>query len=235
MYSFVKNLKLHIEYTQFLLCTLTSASLHFYIRYRQCSACVISLSFNAALQMGSATHYNDVIMGAMASQITSLRIVYSSVYSGAKQWKHQSSASLAYVRGFHRWPVNSPHKWPVTRKMFPFDDVIMFVQHHGEQSSLNPLYITCISHHCDIIADTKLPALVFLLCISDCKYNMFLSYLMSLFRNKQVEHSLVVRNVYCVKICYIQIFNVVWTIEISKGISPATLSNCLAMEIFSKL
>ena len=38
---------------------------------------------------------------------------------------HQSSASLAFVRGIHRWPVNSPHKLPVTRKMFPFDDVIM--------------------------------------------------------------------------------------------------------------
>ena len=37
----------------------------------------------------------------------------------------QSSASLAFVRGIHRWPVNSPYKWPVTRKMFPFDDVIM--------------------------------------------------------------------------------------------------------------
>ena len=39
--------------------------------------------------------------------------------------KHQSSASLVFVWGIHRWPVNSPHKWPVTRKMFPFDDVIM--------------------------------------------------------------------------------------------------------------
>ena len=66
-----------------------------------------------------------VIMGAIASQITSLTIVYSTVYSGADQRKHQSSASLAFVRGIHRGPVNSPHKWPVTRKMFPFDDVIM--------------------------------------------------------------------------------------------------------------
>ena len=41
------------------------------------------------------------------------------------QRKHQSSASLAFVRGIHRWPVNSLHKGPVTRKMFPFDDVIM--------------------------------------------------------------------------------------------------------------
>ena len=64
-------------------------------------------------------------MGAIASQITSLTIVYSTVYSDAEQRKHQSSASLAFVWGIHRWPVNSPHKWPVTRKMFPFDDVIM--------------------------------------------------------------------------------------------------------------
>ena len=70
-------------------------------------------------------HYNDVIMSAMASQITSLTIIYSTVYSGTDERKHQSSVSLAFVRGIHRWPVNSPHKGPVTRKMFPFDDVIM--------------------------------------------------------------------------------------------------------------
>ena len=63
--------------------------------------------------------------GAMASQITSLTIVYSTIYSGADQRKHQGSASLAFVRGIHRPPVNSPHKWPVTLKMFPLDDVIM--------------------------------------------------------------------------------------------------------------
>ena len=70
-------------------------------------------------------HYNDVIMGAMAYLITSLTIICSAVYSGADQRKHQSSASLAFVRGIHRWPVNSPHKGPVTRKIVPFDDVIM--------------------------------------------------------------------------------------------------------------
>ena len=69
-------------------------------------------------------HYNDVIMSAMASQITSLTIVYWTVYSGADQGKYQSLASLSFVRGIHRWPVNSPYKRPVTRKMFPFDDVI---------------------------------------------------------------------------------------------------------------
>ena len=72
-------------------------------------------------------NYNDVIMSAMTSQSTSLTIVYSSVYSGADQGKHQSSASLAFVRGIHRWPMNSPHKGPVTLKMLPFDDVIMSI------------------------------------------------------------------------------------------------------------
>ena len=66
-------------------------------------------------------HHSDVIMSVIASQITSVSIVCS----GADQRKHQSSASLAFARGIHRWPVDSPHKEPVTRKMFPFDGVIM--------------------------------------------------------------------------------------------------------------
>ena len=70
-------------------------------------------------------------MGAIASQITSLAIVYSTVYSDADQRKHRSSASLAFVWGIHRGPVNSPHKWPVTRKMFPFDDVILDILYGG--------------------------------------------------------------------------------------------------------
>ena len=77
--------------------------------------------------MWNGLNHNDVIMGAMASQIDCLlkSIVYSSVYSSADQRKHQSSASLALVRGIHLSPINSPHKGPVTRKMFPLDDVIM--------------------------------------------------------------------------------------------------------------
>ena len=63
-------------------------------------------------------HYSDDIMGEMASQITSLAIVYSTVYSGGDQRKHQSSASLAFMLGIPQGPVNSPHKWPVTRKIF---------------------------------------------------------------------------------------------------------------------
>ena len=65
-------------------------------------------------------HYDDVMMGAMASQVTSLTIVYSTVYPDADQRKHQSCSSLAFVREIRRGPVNSPHKWPVTRKIFPF-------------------------------------------------------------------------------------------------------------------
>ena len=70
-------------------------------------------------------HYCDVIINTIASQITSLTIVCLTVNSGIDQSKHQSSASLAFVKGIHRRPVNSPYKGPVMRKMFPFDDVIM--------------------------------------------------------------------------------------------------------------
>ena len=73
----------------------------------------------------SSLHYNDIIMSAMVSGITSLMIVYSTVCSSSDQRKHQSSTTLAYVRGIHQWLVNSPHKGSVTRKMFPFDDLIM--------------------------------------------------------------------------------------------------------------
>ena len=71
-------------------------------------------------------------MGMIASQITNLTIVYSTIYSDPDQRKHQSFASLAFVQGIHRGPVNSPDKCPVTRKMFPFDDVIMCTEHCSE-------------------------------------------------------------------------------------------------------
>ena len=64
-------------------------------------------------------HYSDVIMTTIVSQIADVSTVC------ADQRKYQSSASLAFVRGIHRLPVNSQHKGPVTRKMFPFDDVIV--------------------------------------------------------------------------------------------------------------
>ena len=86
-------------------------------------------------------------MSAMASQIANLTTVYSIVYLGADQRKHQSSASLAFVKGIHRWPVNSPQKGPVARKMFPFDDVIMLLGYEtvyvmmAYQSDTKPEYL----------------------------------------------------------------------------------------------
>ena len=61
----------------------------------------------AVMRELNGAHYSDVIMGTMGSQITSLTIVYSTVYSGADKGKHQSTASLAIVRGIHWWLVNS--------------------------------------------------------------------------------------------------------------------------------
>ena len=84
-----------------------------------------SLSSSTEINFEIWIHFSDVTMGTMASQITSLTVVYSTVCSGADQRQRQNSASLAFVRGIHRWPVNSPHKEPVTWKMLPFDNVIM--------------------------------------------------------------------------------------------------------------
>ena len=92
-------------------------------------------------------HYDDVIMSAMASQITSIRIVYPTVYSGADQRKHPSSASLAFVEGIHRSPVNSTHKRPITRKMFPFDDVIMLTDFCLNSTTRRYLF-TCETTSC---------------------------------------------------------------------------------------
>ena len=63
----------------------------------------------------------------MSSQITGVSIVCSTVCSGSDQRKHQNSVSLAFVRGIHRRPVDSPHKGAVTRKRLPFDDAIIFL------------------------------------------------------------------------------------------------------------
>ena len=88
-------------------------------------------------------HYSDVMVGTMASQITSVSIVWPIVCSGEDQKSHQSSASLAFVRGIRRSPVNSPHKEPVTWKMLPFDDVSMYASVNrvgiGSENGLSPI------------------------------------------------------------------------------------------------
>ena len=72
-------------------------------------------------------------------------MVCSTIWSDADQRKPQSSASLAFVRGIHRRSANSPHKRPVTRKMFPFDDVIM--EPHLRWTFHEPTYITGYLYH----------------------------------------------------------------------------------------
>ena len=74
-------------------------------------------------------HYSDAVMSVMSSQITGISIVYSTVCPGADQRTHLWSASLAFVSGIHRSPVNSPHKGPVTRSI----DVSIWWRHHDER------------------------------------------------------------------------------------------------------
>ena len=97
-------------------------------QFVQASTCwyivTLSLAYNSH-QTPYCLYITDVIMSVMASQITGALIVYSTVCLGANQRKHQSSASLTFVRWIHRRPVYFPHKWPVTRKTFLFNDVIM--------------------------------------------------------------------------------------------------------------
>ena len=72
-----------------------------------------------------ARQYNDVIMSAMASQITDVSFVCLTVCSGADQRRHQSSASLTFLRGIHRWTVDSPHK------ASNVENVFIWWRHHG--------------------------------------------------------------------------------------------------------
>ena len=118
-------------------------------------------------------HYNNVIMSAIASQIISLTIVYSTVYSDADQRKHQSSASLAFVRGIHRGPVNSPHKWPVTRKMFPSDDVIMVYSEIGWKIRIECLFNLTLW----VVLPSTLEFCSWDMCCNCCNVNSFLEQL----------------------------------------------------------
>ena len=80
-------------------------------------------------------YYNDVIMGAIVSQITSLTIVNSTAYSDADQRKHQSSASLAFVWGIHRGPVN-------TQMVSNAESVSIWWRHHSS------FYVGAIIYPC---------------------------------------------------------------------------------------
>ena len=95
-------------------------------------------------------HYGDVIMNVIVPQITSVLIVNSTICSGADQRKHQSSVSLAFVRGIHWWPMNSPPQGTVMQKMFPFDDVIMC------DWTINPIIQKILKFDCNFVWDEHL-------------------------------------------------------------------------------
>ena len=86
----------------------------------KCVYCKITCGSSDVMQQGEPSHwhYNDVIMSAIASQINGVPIVCSTVCSSAVQSKHQSSASLTFVKGIHWWPVDYPNKVPETGKCF---------------------------------------------------------------------------------------------------------------------
>ena len=88
-------------------------------------------------QRQNHSHYSEV--KTAASQIAGVSIICSTVCSGADQRKHQSLASLALVRGIQRWPVDSHHRGPVTRKMLPFDYVIVYKKKSGFCHGVNRL------------------------------------------------------------------------------------------------
>ena len=102
-------------------------------------------------------HYCDVIMGEMASQITSLTIVYSTFYSGADQRKNQSSASLAGnspVTG--EFPAQMASNW----KIFPFDDVIVSMQ--GEYDKLSNTFKKSVCPAGNLTTELILPSTIYI-------------------------------------------------------------------------
>ena len=101
----------------------------------QCTGCIPRSSIpHESLGHFTVINYSEVIMSAVTSQITWSRLFTQPFVRTQIKKNHQRSVSLAFVREIHRWPVISPHKGPVTRKMFPFNDVIMIIiiaQHAG--------------------------------------------------------------------------------------------------------
>ena len=90
--------------------------------------------------ISNCVHYKGVIISAMASLMTGVSIVYTTVCSAVDERKRQSSASLAIAMEIHWWLVNYPHKGPATRKMLSFDDIMIWspMGHHQYQRDVMP-------------------------------------------------------------------------------------------------
>ena len=96
---------------------------------RTCFSSPQEIKFRIVLCYEIEPHYSDVIMGAIASQITSIMIVYSPAYSGTDQSKHQNSASLAIVRGIHQWPAHMASN---------AENVSIWWRHYGSIAPISP-------------------------------------------------------------------------------------------------
>ena len=96
-------------------------------------------------------HYSDAIINVKVSQMTGVSIVFSTVYLGTYQRKHHSSASLAFVRVIHWWPVDSPHKGSLKRKVFPFDYAIMQLMMTLTANRVNDMFLI---FHCRLFTIT---------------------------------------------------------------------------------
>ena len=126
-------------------------------------------------------HYSYVIMDTMVSQIPVVSIVCSTVCSGADQRKYQSSTSLALVRGIHRWPMDSSHKGPVTRKMFPFyamrsilrDIYIYIPMFHNIASLTRRQSYNCSQCHWNKLNQIQVQVFIFPTEIHNIIYNLY--------------------------------------------------------------
>ena len=132
-------------------------------------------------------HYNAVIMSMVASQITSFTIVYSTIYSSTDERKHQRSVSLAFLRGIHRWPVNSPHKGPVTRKMFPFDDVIMFGGHQITVVLYGECQLVAIAGTIILVPCQGVKSLRLISRLGSCRWNLRVSSTSSIISHHHID------------------------------------------------
>ena len=99
-------------------------------------------------------------MSAMTSQITGVLIVYSTVCSCADQRKHQSSASLAYVRGIHRWSMTSPHIRRITRKCFHLMALSWWICRR-RSTIYSHSYVTILWHNRDCIYNVCILLILF--------------------------------------------------------------------------
>ena len=135
---------------------MASSKLNIMASYKKIFMCWYNLFF--WLLPFSRNHYSDVIMSAVASQITSLTIVYSIVHSGADQRKHQSSASLAFVREFtgDRWIPRTKGQWHGICFHLMMSSWYILHQHYKLGTYFPYCYISSCRFYANVLFQAKL-------------------------------------------------------------------------------